>query len=100
MMAQQHAARGSTLSLANRCRAGFERKDWYRGIQYFQAGAVKIVGECPDGVAAEVRGSNGNFYTVQVAWGQGRKLDRLDVSCQCPRCDDGYFCKHIAATIQ
>ncbi|MEX2141207.1 MAG: DEAD/DEAH box helicase [Pirellulales bacterium] len=99
MSSQTNTSLGSTTSLAQRCRAEFERKDWLRGVHYFQANAVKIVGEALDGVAAEVRGSGGNRYTVAVSWEETGKWNELGVSCECGRFGDGYMCKHIAATI-
>jgi hypothetical protein len=90
---------GSSTPLAQRCRDEFERRDWLRGVHYFQANAVKFIGDTFDGVTAEVRGSHGNHYIVAVSWKKARKHKELQVTCECPRFDDGYLCKHIAATL-
>jgi hypothetical protein len=100
MASPSNTSLSSTTSLAQRCRGEFEKRDWLRGINYFQANAVKIVGNATDGVAAEVRGSYGNRYTVTVSWENAATSEELLVSCECGRFDDGFLCKHIASTIQ
>jgi superfamily II DNA or RNA helicase len=99
-MPQSRTSVVSSRLLAQRCRQEFERRDWLRGVNYFQANAVNIVGEAPDGVAAEVRGSYGNLYTITVSWEDVATSETLQVSCDCGRFQDGFLCKHIAATIQ
>jgi superfamily II DNA or RNA helicase len=98
MSSQQDTEARVAPTLAQRCQGEFERKDWFRGIQYFQANAVEIVGDCAEGVAAEVRGSGGNVYTVEISWAETRRSNEVNVSCECARFRDGYLCKHIAAT--
>jgi hypothetical protein len=86
------------MSLAKRCAPGFGRRDWRRGADYFQSGAVSIFEQRSDGLRAKVQGSERSPYRVALDWSRAR-LNQLLVDCSCPRFDDVGLCKHVAATI-
>jgi superfamily II DNA or RNA helicase len=89
----------SAISLADRCRKQFLAKDWSRGCAYFADDAVTYIDDDEYGISAEVEGSSNNVYHVVITWQNLKRHNSLDVSCTCGRFDDGYLCKHIAATI-
>jgi superfamily II DNA or RNA helicase len=68
-----------------------------RGAGYFRAGRVRFVDVSPDHIEAEVAGSGGNVYSVDIDWGDDP--GDPDMYCTCPYNDDGEFCKHLWATL-
>jgi superfamily II DNA or RNA helicase len=86
------------MSLAKRCVPGFEARDWRRGADYFQSGAVSIFEQRSDGLRAKVQGTERSPYRVALDWSRA-KQNQLLVHCSCPRFDDVGLCKHVAATI-
>ena len=48
---------------------------------------------------ASVEGSSFDPYVVKIAWDHALEYRHLHASCTCGRFDDGFLCKHIAATI-
>jgi uncharacterized Zn finger protein len=66
-------------------------RSFERGEAYFADGRVLSLGEHRGAVVAKVRGAE--TYSAKL-WVDGKKLD---YSCDCPRGDDGEFCKHCVA---
>ena len=86
------------MDLAKRCFQEFDSRDWRRGQEYFQRGAVSIYDQDSASLEAGVKGSDPRPYDVRIDWSQARKKT-LRVYCSCPRFDDVGLCKHVAATI-
>ena len=61
------------------------------GEQYFAAGAVGALSASQEGINARVQGTR--TYRVELRIDDGA----LTGACNCPRADDGYFCKHCVA---
>jgi uncharacterized Zn finger protein len=62
-----------------------------RGEAYFTGGRVRSLAQHRGAVVGKVQGSAG--YAVKL-WAEGKELG---YSCNCPRGDDGEFCKHCVA---
>ena len=60
---------------------------------------MTILEEDADGLLASVEGSLSNAYVVEIEWNHALEYCHLHASCTCGRFDDGFLCKHIAATI-
>ncbi len=87
------------MKLAERCLSEFESQDWRRGAEYHSSGSVVIQTRRRSRIEADVDGSRGTPYEVILDWtdaGNGV----IEATCDCPRYDDGYVCKHIAAVIR
>jgi uncharacterized Zn finger protein len=61
------------------------------GEHYFAAGAVGALSASQEGISARVQGTR--TYRVELRIDDGA----LTGACNCPRADDGYFCKHCVA---
>jgi tetratricopeptide (TPR) repeat protein len=61
------------------------------GEQYFAAGAVGALSASQEDISARVKGTR--TYRVELRIEDGA----LTGVCNCPRADDGYFCKHCVA---
>lgn len=85
--------------LAPRCAHAFEPGDRSRGVSYSSGGRVRLGPVDENGVLARVAGSGPRPYTVLVDWGDVEWGDPLTVFCDCPRFADGFFCKHVWATL-
>ncbi len=84
------------MSLSHTLKPLFNSGDRNRGASYFHGGSVSNM-KVRDGIlTAEVDGSYG-FYEVTLDVEDFENEEAI--SCTCPRFDDGYFCKHIWATI-
>ncbi len=86
------------MNLARRCSQDFDGRDWRRGKEYFETGAISIHHETGTGLTATVRGTAPAPYSVSLDWSHARERT-LFVYCSCPRFDDVGLCKHVAATI-
>jgi hypothetical protein len=53
-----------------------------------------------NGVGAEVSGSAEEPYAVLIDWSEAESSGELAVFCDCPRFSDGFFCKHLWATLR
>lgn len=77
-----------------------ELEDWVgsrvlqRGESYFKSGRVKNLATCPDGLLANVEGSDD--YITLVSFGQSSNDSELNFNCTCPY---GLGCKHAVAVI-
>lgn len=84
--------------LTARCSHEFDSRTQQRGWQYLKSGQVEELSR--DGYLLEfsVYGSEPEPYVVLV---DSRNVDagQLYVSCDCPRYEDGYLCKHIWAVL-
>lgn len=87
------------IKLAERCSSQFESQDWRRGAEYYSSGSVVIQKRGRSRIEAEVDGNRGTPYQVILDWAHAGN-GAVDVSCDCPRYDDGFLCKHIAAAIR
>ena len=65
-------------------------KSYYRGVSYFEHGAVESLSEFSGKLSARVRGAD--LYRVML-WPE----EGLSYSCTCPVGTDGLFCKHCVA---
>ena len=61
------------------------------GEHYFSSGAVGALSASQEGISARVQGAR--TYRVELRIDDGA----LTGACNCPRADDGYFCKHCVA---
>jgi hypothetical protein len=80
-------------------RAAFEPAVFARGEAYARDGHVRALKITSDGhaIAADVAGSNGASYHVQVYFSRARSgRDVISGNCECPV---GMDCKHVAATL-
>jgi hypothetical protein len=80
-------------------RAAFEPAVFARGEAYARDGRVRALKITSDGhaIAADVAGSNGASYHVQVYVSRARSgRDVISGYCECPV---GMDCKHVAATL-
>ena len=87
------------MSLASRCSYAFSDDSAALGSNYFESGRVAVRTVDDGGASAVVDGSATAPYRVALEWpsdGVGRELG---VSCSCPHFADGFYCKHIFATI-
>jgi len=84
------------MSLSSTLKPLFDSGDRNRGSSYHKRGSVFSM-KVNDGLlVAEVDGSYG-FYEVTLDVEDFENEEAL--SCTCPRFDDGFYCKHIWATI-
>ncbi len=86
------------MDLSSRCINAIGSRDWRRGQEYADSGAVEIMRQQGASLAAEVQGSAINPYLVRLDWSEADQHTLL-VYCSCPRFDDVGICKHVAATI-
>ena len=73
----------------------FEFGDLDRGQGYYESGAVEGLREAKDGSGWTARVYGSDVYDVFVPASCG---DLDDMTCMCPRFEDGFYCKHLAAT--
>ena len=73
-----------------------DRNSIQRGARYFRDERVYEMTFEEDSAECMVRGSGGNHYEVVISQ-QGKK--ELGFSCTCPYADQGYFCKHMMASL-
>ena len=84
------------MSLSAILKPQFNAGDRSRGTSYFSSGAVYSMSVDHGFLEAEVDGSDCHYLvTLDV----DDILNSEAISCTCPRFDDGYYCKHIWATI-
>lgn len=71
----------------------FLGNDLARGESYFLNGRVRGLTATSNGWTAKVYGS-----TTYATFVPGDEAEIEDMSCDCPRFENGYYCKHLAAT--
>ena len=81
------------MELSERWTELFAEADLARGETYYFDGAVHELRVAQDGWKAKVHGST--TYTTVIP-GEASKIEQM--TCDCPRFANGYFCKHLAAT--
>ncbi len=81
------------MELSQRWTELFAEGDIARGEAYYFDGAVHELRVTQDGWKAKVLGST--TYTTVIP-GDASKIGQM--TCDCPRFENGYFCKHLAAT--
>ena len=86
------------MDLAACNQAAFLVGDRRRGQQYYEAGRVRLRQTDTHIMCGEVHGSAGRRYDVQLDISDGREGE-VTASCNCPRFEGGYYCKHIWATL-
>ncbi len=86
------------MSFEKRCSHEVEPSDRERGKQYFVQRRVAIDASDDYGLNSTVRGS-GRVYEIQLDWLDTETSGILSASCQCPRYQTGFLCKHIWATL-
>ena len=86
------------MSLALRCSTNFRTADRARGTADFADGLVHVQRQRNGIVRAVVAGSSFNEYDVVVDT-TSADLGIIEVTCDCPRFDEGHLCKHIWATL-
>jgi SNF2 family DNA or RNA helicase len=86
------------MTLATTWDSSFSAKDKRRGREYFDGGNVESLRTDRDAVAAQVRGSESDPYFVIIPLTKGA-ANFSQASCDCPRFDDGYACKHLWAVL-
>ncbi len=86
------------MKLTERCRSDFEPGDMSRGRSYFLDSMVALGEAHHNGLVARVEGSYDTYYHVSIDWSDARE-GLLGVDCSCPRFADGWFCKHLWATL-
>lgn len=84
---------GASMRLDEQWRDVFAGGDLGRGEEYYYDGAVHGLAQGSEGWTAKVWGSM--TYTTFVP---AEPDDLYEMSCDCPRFANGYFCKHLAAT--
>ena len=84
------------MSLSSTLKPLFNSSDRNRGTSYQKRGAVYSMKIDNGLLVAEVDGSYG-FYEVTLDVEDFENEEAID--CTCPRFENGYFCKHIWATI-
>ena len=84
------------MNLTDQLRHHFTTKDRGRGASYFGEGMVDHIDDQGEVVHAEVSNSRGSTYNVVINF-DGDTPSKI--SCDCPRFDDGYACKHIWASV-
>jgi hypothetical protein len=85
------------MTLAKRLERQFGPGDRSRGREYFGEGRVHIVRASELGALATVAGSR--QYVVLLDWSQLSEDGLLFARCDCPRHEEGIWCKHIWATV-
>lgn len=65
-----------------------------RGESYFKSGRVKNLATCPEGLIANVKGSDD--YITLVSFGQSSNDSEISFNCTCPY---GLGCKHAVAVV-
>jgi superfamily II DNA or RNA helicase len=85
------------MSLVERCRSEVSSATRSKGESYFLQGHVTIESSTLHSVDAAVAGSRGASYGVTLVW--SHPDEGLEAVCDCPHYADGYFCKHIWATL-
>jgi superfamily II DNA or RNA helicase len=86
------------VSFEKRCSHEVEPSDRDRGKAYFVQRRITIDASDDFGLNATVRGS-GRVYDIQLDWLDTETSGILSASCQCPRYQAGFLCKHIWATL-
>ena len=81
------------MKLSSTWRSEFDSRDLARGEAYYYQGAVHNLKLTEDGWTARVYGST--TYSTFVS---GDPYDPYAMTCDCPRFEAGYLCKHLAAT--
>ena len=77
-----------------RLAAGFSSLSRKRGLEYFEAGRVRVVERTADVLAAEVTGSGGRYFTLFM-----RRDSQVRYSCTCPHFErEVTGCKHLWAS--
>ena len=85
------------MSFTQICRSSFGAGDVARGTQYYREGRAQT--QATHGAQAKIRvRGGGGRYDVMVDWSAADK-GCIKVSCDCPRYEDGVFCKHIWASL-
>ena len=84
------------MSLSTSLKPLFESGDRSRGRSYHERGAVYSMKVQQGLLLAQVDGSD-CFYEVTLDVEDSE--NEAEITCTCPRFEDGYFCKHIWATI-
>ena len=84
------------MFLAQRCNHEFDSKTKARGEDYSRSGHVSFTQVRRTGAAAQVKGSYGTAYLVELDWSE-TKEGFVSGRCTCPRFDDGFLCKHLWA---
>jgi len=85
------------MSLADRFRSQFGAGDRVRGSAYFADGRVRFVSVSESSSVATVDGSR--QYTVSLDASQAKEDGLLFARCECPRHEEGIWCKHVWATL-
>ena len=87
------------MTLLDACAGAFENGDRSRGSKHEMLERIKLQQVGQLGVLAVAEGSYDEEYLVGINF---TDIDEyvLGVSCECPRYGDGYFCKHLWATIE
>jgi len=86
------------MKLTERCHHDFESGDKSRGRSYFLDDMVALGTLHPAGLIAQVEGSYDSYYRVTIDWSEASN-GLLAVDCNCPRSMEGWFCKHVWATL-
>ncbi len=86
------------MKLSERCRDEFNTGDKTRGRSYFLEEMVSLGTAKATSISATAEGSYHNYYGVFIDWSDA-KDGYLSVSCDCPRFEEGYHCKHLWATL-
>ncbi len=86
-------------ALADRCRRSLSKRTWNAGAEYCRLRRVEIEETSNNGLTALVRGTQPEPYVVTLDWSSALDDELLAVCCTCPRFEDGYICKHVAAVI-
>src|SRR3990172_12631446 len=85
------------MTLAKRLERQFGPGDRSRGREYFGEGRVHLVRASELGALATVDGSR--QYAVLLDWSQLSEDGLLFARCDCPRHEEGIWCKHVWATV-
>ncbi|HVX60973.1 MAG TPA: SNF2-related protein [Pirellulales bacterium] len=85
--------------LADRCRRSLSKRCWNAGAEYCRLRRVEIKETSKNGLTALVCGTQPEPYVVTLDWSSALDDELLAVCCTCPRFEDGYLCKHVAAVI-
>ena len=86
-------------TLSQRCKESFSKSAWEQGADIDRRRWVSVVDVDSTSLVADVAGSNGDMYEVELDWAAGDN-EFIDAACTCPRGEDGFLCKHMAAVIQ
>ena len=85
--------------LARLCSSKILARDRHRGEGYYRSDHVGSLDWDDNVVYADVYGSQPEPYAVELDFSEIFSARRITVFCTCPRFGDGFFCKHIWATL-